>query len=231
MNGGSPFTPERGIDAGHDALAGGFFIPAGSVDLASKVEAFHALHAQAAIELGGVDRVVFDGISGAQHLGIFEAGDGTHDLPLHFHRQRGRHAVDVDLVRIQAFRFEEELMLRLVGELDDLVFDGRAIARADALDLAGVHRRAMHIFANDAQRFRSGEGDVAADLRLHDLLRAEAEGSRLGIARLLFEASQSMVRPSRRGGVPVFSLQCAGPSARRASPRRTEAGSPLRPAG
>ena len=158
------FEPQRGIDAGHDALAGGFFIAAGAVDLAGEVEAFHGFHAQAAIEFGGVNGVVFDGIAGAQHLGLFEAGDGAHDLPLHLHGQRGGHAVDVDLVGIEAFGLEEELVLRLVRELDDFVFDGRAVARADALDLTGVHGRAVHVFADDAQRLRRGEGDVAADL-------------------------------------------------------------------
>ena len=41
---------------------------------------------------------------------------------------------------------------------------------------------------------------------------------------------QSMVRPSRRGGVPVFRRVSRRPSFFRDSPRRTEAGSPLRPA-
>ncbi len=31
--------PERGVDAGHDALAGGFFISTGAVDLAGEIEA------------------------------------------------------------------------------------------------------------------------------------------------------------------------------------------------
>ena len=57
------------------------------------------------------------------------------DLPLHLHGQRGGHAVDVDLVGVEAFRLKKELVLGLVGKLDDLVFDGRAIARSDALDL------------------------------------------------------------------------------------------------
>ena len=145
------------------------------------------LHAQGAIEFGGVDGVVFDGVAGAQHLGLVEAGDGVHNLPLHFHRQRGGHAVDVDLVRVQALGLEEELVLRLVRKLDDLVFDRRAVARADALDAARVHGRAMHVLANEAQRLRRGEGDVAADLRLNDLLGAEAEGRGIGVAGLLFE--------------------------------------------
>jgi hypothetical protein len=45
------------------------------------------------------------------------------------------------------------------------------------------------------------------------------------------KASQRIVRPSSRGGVPVFKRQVRKPSARSASPSSTEAGSPLRPAG
>ncbi len=40
-------------------------------------------------------------------------------------------------------------MVRLVGELDDLVFDRRTVARADALDLTGIERRAVDVLAND----------------------------------------------------------------------------------
>ena len=181
------FEPERGVDAGHDALAGGFFVAAGPVDLPGEVEALHALDAEGAVELGGVDGVVLDGVAGAQHFGLFEAGDGVDDLPLHLHGQRGGHAVDVDLVGVEAFGLEEELVLGLVRELDDFVFDGGAVARADALDAAGVHGRAVDVFADEAERLRRGEGNVATDLGLDDLLCPEAEGSGIGVAGLLFE--------------------------------------------
>ena len=184
-----------------------------------------------AIEFRRVDGVVLDRVAGAQHLGVFEAGDGAHDLPLHFHRQRGGHAVDVDLVRVEALGLEEELVLFLVRELDDLVFDRRAVARADGLDLPGVHGRARDVFADEAQRFRRGVGDVAGDLALRDLVGAEAERCGVGVAGLLGEALQSMVRPSRRGGVPVFRRQPRRPRRLRLSPSRTDGGSPLRPAG
>ena len=45
----------------------------------------------------------------------------------------------------------------------------------------------MHIFADDAEGIWSGKGDVAADLRLDDPLRTEAEGSGVGVARLLLK--------------------------------------------
>ena len=42
---------------------------------------------------------------------------------------------------------------------------------------------------------------------------------------------QSMLRPSMRGGVPVFRRQLRKPSRFKDSPSKTAAGSPLRPAG
>ena len=132
---------------------------------------------QRAFEFGGIDGVVFDGVAGAHHLGVFEAGNRFQNLQLHFDRQRSAHAVDVDFVRVQAFGFEEELVRVLVGKLDDLVFDRRAVARADGLDLAAVHGRAVHVFANDAVSLRRGAGDVAGHLRvvMRDALGAKAE--------------------------------------------------------
>ena len=190
-----------------------------------------ALDAEGAVELGGVDGVVLDGIAGAQHLGLVEAGDGVDDLPLHFHGQRRGHAVDVDLVRVEALGLEEELVLRLVRELDDLVFDGGAVARADAFDAAGVHGRAMDVLADEAQRLRRGEGDVAADLRLHDLLRAEAEGRGIGVAGLFFErvpADGAAVEARRRSR---FEAASPKPKSTERLAEQDAAGSPLRPAG
>ena len=52
---------------------------------------------------------------------------------------------------------------------------------------------------------------------------AEAEGRGVGVAGLLLERDQSMVRPSRRGGVPVLRRQPRRPRRLRASPSRTRA--------
>ena len=95
-------------------------------------------------------------------------------------------------------------MLGFVGELDDLVFDGWAIARADALNAAGVHGRAMDVFANQPECLRRCEGDIATDLRLHNLLGAKAERRGIGVAGLLFEhfpADGASIEPRRRTGL------------------------------
>jgi len=51
----------------------------------------------------------------------------------------------------QTFRFDKHLMAFLVGKAVDLVFDRRAIARADAFDFtgSGIHRRTVEVRRDD----------------------------------------------------------------------------------
>ena len=63
------FDGEGGVDSGHESLAGGFLVAAGSVDLSAEVEAADFAGFEGAFELGGVDGVVLDGVAGAEHLG------------------------------------------------------------------------------------------------------------------------------------------------------------------
>src|SRR5580704_7756146 len=133
-----------------------------------------------------------------------------HDLRLHFHGQRGGHAVDVDLVRVQSLGLEEELVLRLVGKLDDLVFDRWAITRTDGLNLPRVHRRTGDILANDAQRLRRGVRDVARNLALRELAGAKTERSGIGITGLRFETAPvdgAAIEARRRSGLEPASAQ------------------------
>jgi hypothetical protein len=63
---------------------------------------------------------------------------------LDFLRQRSRDAVRIDGGVVEPFGLQEDLVTVAVAEANDLVLD-RTVARAAALDLAGIHRRAMHI--------------------------------------------------------------------------------------
>ena len=183
------------IDSGHQSLAGCFLISTRPVDLTGQIEAGELLDRERAIQLGGVDGVVLDGVAGAEHLGGFEAGDGMHHRGLHLHGQAGAHAVD---------------------------------ARADGGDLPGIHRRAMHVFADEAQRLRRGGGDEATHLgqrgnpgcawltcRLVDLPTccAEAEWGGIGVPRLLDELRpvDGAAIESRRGSRLQAALAQAQP--------------------
>ncbi len=212
ISGGAFFTLQRGVDARHQALAGGLFVAAGAVDLSAEKEARDLLGLERAFEFGGIDGVVFDGVARPQHVGIFEAGDRLQNLQLDFDRQGGAHAVDVNLVGVQTLGLEEELVRDLVGELDDLVFDRRAVARTDGMDLPAVHGRAMNVFADDALSLRRSPGDVAGHLRIvmSDAAGAETEGRGIGIAGLHFEAGPvdgAAVEARRSAGLEAAAAQ------------------------
>ena len=76
-------------------------------------------------------------------------------------RQRGRDAVGIDRVVVQPLGLEENLVPVAFGEPHHLVLDRRAIARADAFDLARIDRRAVEIGADQIVRGRRRAGDGA----------------------------------------------------------------------
>ena len=158
----------RGVDAGKHPLPRCFLIACGAVDLTGEEEPRHGLDLEARRQLARIDIVVFDGVAGPLHARLLEARDGGEEGELHIFGERGRDAVRIDGVVVETFRLEEDLMPLALLEAHHLVFDGRAIARADALDVAGVHRRAGEVRGDDGVgRFR-GVGDVAGDLRRGD---------------------------------------------------------------
>ncbi len=192
---------ESCVDPRHNSLAGSLFVPGCPIYLPRKKQARNLLRFQSAFEFRGIDGVVFDRIARAQHLRCLQAGDRFQDLQLHFHRQRSAHAVDINFVRVQSFRFEVELVHFLVGKFHDLVFDRWAVARADRLNLTAVHRRAMNVLANDAMRFGRGPRDVAGHLGIVVLHPpgTKAEGRGIVVSRLQDEA-----RPIDRAAVEAW---------------------------
>ena len=128
------------------------------------------------------------------------------------------------------FGLQEDLVPVLVGEAHDLVLDRRAIARPAALDLAGVHRRAVQVRADQVVHRRVGVGDVAIELRLRDALGGEAERPRIGVAGLRLAACvKSIVRPLSRQGVPVLKRASSKPQRVQAVAERLGRPSPARP--
>ena len=69
-----------------------------------------------------------------------------------------------------------------IGEPDNLVFNGRAIARTAAGDCAAVYCREVDVVANDAVCVGRSGCDAAGDLRPVNLFRQEAERFRYRIA-------------------------------------------------
>ena len=95
-------------------------------------------------------------------------------------------------------------MTRLVRELDDLVFDRRAIPRTDAFNLPAVERRTRNRFPQNPLRFLRGVADVALDLRPLDLApsgtKTASDPHRPAAARTWHQSMRAAVQPRRRAG-------------------------------
>ena len=118
------------------------------------------------MKLGREGEIVLDRVGRTHDFGILASDDRAHHFHLHLERQAGGKAIDVDFVRRDSLRFEKYLLTLLLRELDDLILDGRAIARADAFDDAGIHGRLVKIGPDDLGRGVGRISDIARQLAI-----------------------------------------------------------------
>ena len=98
----------------------------------------------------------------------------------------------------------------LIGEADDLRFDGRAVARPDAGDDAIAHGSPVEIVADDLMRFFVGKGQPATFFVAVFPFRQEGKGMTVFIAFLLghFIGPQgTAVDAGRRTGLEAHELE------------------------
>ena len=98
----------------------------------------------------------------------------------------------------------------LLREAHHLVFDRRAVARAGGVDLAGVHRRAMEIGADQLVRDLAGVGQMAEHLRQRERVGEDRERTRLGVARRFLELREidgGAIDARRRSGLEAAEFQ------------------------
>src|SRR4029453_18242757 len=110
----------------------------------------------------------------------------------------------IDGVIIEPLGFEENLMRRAIAKTMDLVLDRRAIARPRALDLPGIHGRALDVRRDDVMGLSRRMRDVAADLGVGNGRRQDREGHRLRSPGLPLEevaGNGPAVEPWRRPGL------------------------------
>src|SRR2546427_5525856 len=107
-----------------------------------------------------------DRVSRARHPRPLETRDRVQKLELNGHGQGSGQPVDVELVGVEPFRLEEDLMPLRVGELDDLVFDRRAVARTARGDRAAVQRRLLEVAANDVLRSEEHTSELQSQSNL-----------------------------------------------------------------
>src|SRR5271155_1803867 len=136
------------------------------------------------VQFTRIDGVVFDRIPGPDHLSVFEPWYRRNHRELNIHGHAGRHPIDVHLIRIQPFRLQKNLMTILVRKLNYLVFNRRAIARANSLNLTTIQRRAGNRLSQDPKRLLSSVSYITIYLLTLNAWREKREWSRNRISRL-----------------------------------------------
>ena len=137
---------------------------------------------------------------------MFKTLDAAVEGVLHVLRQAAGRALQVHLLSVLAAGLHKDGVAVFACKAHHLVLDGRAIARAHALDHAAVERAALDVVQNDLVRFRVRVGDPALHLVVHGCIRHEAEGLQLavrvaGLAFQLTEVDAAAVHAGRGAGL------------------------------
>ena len=224
VNAASASHRSSGVDPRHQTLRGRLLVTRRSVDLAREKETRHAVRLQAGPQLGRLDEVVFNRVAGPQHHRLFQPRQRMHEIVLDLRRKTHREAVDVDLVDVQTLRLEKNLVPLAVRKPHHLVFERRAIARADTGDLAVEQRRVVDVGANQLVNPVVRVEQMAVDLWPIDRVGFERKRHRRIIAALGVEATEinrSAIQAGRRPGLEPAPLETEGSS--RTRPDRARA--------
>jgi hypothetical protein len=115
-------------------------------------------------ELGGVEKVVFNGISRCEKLRALEAGDGMDHILLDVEGQAVRGAVGIHFQHSPALGFNKHMMVGMMRKFDDLVLDRRTIADAGPFDQPAVERGVLEMAPDDIEGALGGMREPARDL-------------------------------------------------------------------
>ena len=66
---------QRGVDARHQSLTGGFFVARCAVDLSAEEQACNLAGFERALQFGRIDGIVLNGVARAEHVGVLESRD------------------------------------------------------------------------------------------------------------------------------------------------------------
>ena len=204
-----------GVQAGQQALRGGFLIAGSSVELPCPVHAADHLAFQRGQHAGGVHTVILDGISRAHDLQVLKPLDGAVHGILHGFRQGGTHPLQVHLLGVLAAGLHKHRVAFLALKAHHLIFNRRAVPRADTLNVPAVQRRAAQIVQDDLVGLRVGVSDVAVHLVVHRLVGHKAERLQqfvrvAGLAVQLAEVNAAAVYAGRGAGLEAAQRHTVG---------------------
>ena len=214
------------VDARDETLARRFLVARRAVDLPGEEQARQRLQRQPAVERARVDVVVLDRVAWLNYACVFKTLNRPDIGLLNLLRQGGRDAVRVDRAVVEALGLEEDLVLNRVRRSAPPCprSTGNSAARRRRCD-----RRTSPTAPMLARMMSCVRGLVAvtpqaicrctgASERKENITGSSSPG-------WLPTASQSIVRPSSRGGVPVLRRPSGSPRPAMRSASRTEAGS------
>src|SRR4030095_712535 len=140
---------------------------------------------------------------------VTEPWQGAHKFELHVPWQRHREPVDVDLVDVEPFGFEVDLVTLPMGKARHVVLERGAIAWPDTFYLAVVKRTLLDVNAYELVNAVVGMKKPAANEIAKRLRGEERKGRRRRVSRLLGErlAPHTTVEVDRSS---VQSWRCSG---------------------
>ena len=141
---------------------------------------------------------------------MLQSLDRMQHFALYIEWHGGRKALYIDFLGIQSHRLKKQLMARLIREAHDLILDGRAVARTDALDFAAVERRTVEVCADDLMRFRSRIGQMTYRAVIGRMVGLEGKRDNFILSllhRKAFKVNRAAVDARRRAGLEALQTQ------------------------
>ena len=154
-----------GINPGHKALGGRFFISGGTIDLTGQKEVINQFGAKGKVQILRVKIIVFNGVSRLENDGVFESFDRVQCLQLHLQGKGRRESLQVVFRGMTAFRLQEKLVRILVGKGPEFVFNTGTVAGTLPVNHAGKKRRTVESAAQNGMNLLIGVQKVAVHLR------------------------------------------------------------------
>ena len=138
-----------GINPGHNALCGRFFIAGRPVHLPGQIEIFHAAGLEGRVQQGRVKEIIFHGVGRAENTDLLQPLDGVQRIHLDLEGKRRGEPLQIILVGPPPLRLKEKLVRIVLRKYPQFVLYAGTVARAAAMDQTGKQRRIFKAGAED----------------------------------------------------------------------------------
>ncbi len=184
------------------------FVTRRAVDLAGQIKAFHPLGLEGGTQLYRIDEVVLDGVCRAHDVRLLQAADSSDQLGLDLYGQAVAQTRRVDLLGVQSFGLEDDLVAVPLRKADDLVFKRGAITGRHPFNDAAVQGGQVQVFPHHLVDLLAGVPDETGNLGQPRRLAREGEGAGGLLQRLLVKLGKIDAGPVQpRWGTGLHAAQ------------------------